>query len=245
MGETKESRKDVIGAIATPIQLAALIVLVVEGILAFLLYKSDAKDIKLYVILMVAILFITIVAVFFLETKRLKLSGAKLIPETGAVENEQKTYTYDIFLAAPMAALNDTEFTQVINKIKEIKQTLEVECRFKNVFFAGTNMKTKDDFDSADISIETDVNALKESRYFMMVYPEKIVTSVLFEAGIAFALGKPSFYFGHSDNFPFLMRQANQKFNHVKIYEALNHDDIIKMLVKNKAELFSITKAKI
>jgi hypothetical protein len=29
-----------------------------------------------------------------------------------------------------------------------------------------------------------------------MIYPDKIVSSVLFEAGMALALGKPSFYFG-------------------------------------------------
>jgi nucleoside 2-deoxyribosyltransferase len=78
-----------------------------------------------------------------------------------------------------------------------------------------------------------------------MIYPEKIVSSVLFEAGIAFALGKPSFYFGHKDNFPFLMQEANQQFNHVKIHEADTIDKIIKIIKKNKTELFKIDKAEL
>jgi len=62
----------------------------------------------------------------------------------------------------------------------------------------------------------------------------------LFEAGIALALGKPSFYFGGTDNFPFLMKQANQKFNFVKIQDANNLDKIISILRKNKKHLFKI-----
>jgi hypothetical protein len=64
--ENKESRAGIINAVSKPIQLAALVVLVVEGLLAYLLSKSNAKDITLYVVLMVATLVLTILAVFFI-----------------------------------------------------------------------------------------------------------------------------------------------------------------------------------
>lgn len=45
----------------------------------------------------------------------------------------------------------------------------------------------------------------------MLVYPEEIVSSVLFEAGIAVALGKPSVYFIRDrGSLPFLMKKAEQ-----------------------------------
>lgn len=239
----KENRAEILNAVSTPIRLAALVVLMVEGLLAFLLTKAKPEDILIYVIMMVAVLLITIISVLIVEFRSIKLKELNIIPATGIVENSQKTFKYDVFLAAPMAALANDDFESALKKENEIKMVLEEECDFSRVFFAGTNMKTKDDFDTADLSIETDVNAIKESQYFIMIYPEKIVTSVLFEAGIAFALGKPSFYFGRPHNFPFLMSQAHQKFDHVKIYEADTLDEIIRVIKKNKRDLFKIEKA--
>jgi len=238
--EKKESRSSIINAISTPIQLAALIVLVVEGLLAYILTKASNIDSPLYVGLMVGVLVLTIIAVFIIEYKRLKLKESSTIPATGEAESGKKNFTWDVFLAAPLAALSDESFELSLSKMKEIKKILEEDCDFKRVFFAGTNMTTKMDFETADVSIETDVNALKESQNFILIYPEKIVSSVLFEAGIALALGKPSFYFGETDNFPFLMKQANQKFNFVKIQDAESLDKIIAILKKNKKQLFII-----
>jgi hypothetical protein len=238
--ENKDTRTGIINAISTPIQLAALIVLVVEGLLAFLLSKANANDISLYVGMMVGILVLTIVAVFIVEYRQIKLKQATVIPETGVAESAKKTFMWDVFLAAPMASITDEDFPSANSKIKEIKRILEEECDFKRVFYAGNNMSGHGDFDSADVSVDTDINAIKESRIFILIYPEKIVSSVLYEAGIALALGKPSFYFGKSEIFPFLMREANNKFSFVKIHESSNIDDIIRIIKKNRNRLFEI-----
>jgi nucleoside 2-deoxyribosyltransferase len=238
--DKNDQRTGIIKAITEPIQLFALIVLVIEGLLAYLLSKAKPEDISLYVWLMVGILVLTIAALVFIETRKLKFKEANLIPRTGEKESSKKNFKWDVFLAAPMAALSNDSFEQSISKVKDIKKALEDECGFKRIFFAGANMSTPQDFETADLSVETDVNELKESEIFIMIYPEKIVSSVLYEAGIALALGKPSFYFGNTDNFPFLMKQANQKFNHVKIQEAENLDKILNMIKKNKNNLFKI-----
>jgi nucleoside 2-deoxyribosyltransferase len=238
--EKDEGRSKILSAISTPIQLAALIVLVVEGLLAYLLSRAEAGDISLYVSMMVGVLALTIAAVFIIEYKRIKLKESVAIPATGEMESAKKTYKWDVFLAAPMAALSTDSFENSIEKVREIKRVLEEECGFNPIFFAGINMANKMDFDTADVSIETDVNALKESKNFIMIYPEKIVSSVLFEAGMALALGKPSFYFGDTDNFPFLMQQANQKFSHVKIHDCDTLDKIIAVIKKNKNSLFKV-----
>ena len=243
--EIKDVRGTVINAISTPMQFGALIVLVVEALLAFLLNKAKADDITVYVEMMVGVLILTIVAVFIIEFKRIKLKEAHVIPNIGDTEDQQKNYKWDVFLAAPMAALQDSDFESVTNKIMEIKKVLEDECDFKRIFFAGNNMTSKDQFDPASLSIEIDINELKESRYFILIYPEKIVSSVLFEAGIALTLGKPSFYFGKKGNFPFLMQEANLKFNHVNIHEAASLDKIISDIHKYKTKLFNIEKIKI
>ena len=239
-GDTKDNRTGIINAISKPIQLAALVVLVVEGLLAYLLSKAAPANITLYVVLMVGILVLTIIAVFVIQYQEIKLRHVQAIPATGEVESAKKTFKWDVFLAAPMAALSNEDFKIVSGKIMEIKRILEVECNFQSVFYAGNNMLDQKDFDSADISIDTDINAIKDSKYFVLIYPDKIVSSVLFEAGIALALGKPSFYFGNPKNFPFLMREANNKFSFVKIHSADNLEEIILCIKKNRNKLFDM-----
>ena len=238
--ENKDSRTGIINAVSKPIQLAALVVLVVEALLAYLLSKANANDITLYVWLMVGTLILTIMAVFFIQYQEIRLKHAETIPKTGQVESAKKDNSWDVFLAAPMAALSNEEFKSVNAKIIDIKEALQVECNFKKVFYAGENMSGQEDFESADISIETDIDIIKDSKYFVLIYPEKIVSSVIFEAGIALALGKPSFYFGNPDAFPFLMREANNKFSFVKIHAANNLDEIMRCIKKNGNELFEI-----
>ncbi|MFN8133933.1 MAG: hypothetical protein U0Z17_01405 [Bacteroidales bacterium] len=46
-------------------------------------------------------LVLTIVAVFVIEFKRIKLKESDTIPNTGEVESAKKHYTWDVFLAAP------------------------------------------------------------------------------------------------------------------------------------------------
>lgn len=234
--EIKDVRSGIISIISTPLQFAALIVLVVEALLGFLLSKAKPDDIALYVIMMVGVLVLTIAAAFFIEYRKIKLKNA--IPDTGTQEVQRKNYTWDVFLAAPMAAMADADFERDLQKIKDIKAALETKCGFSRVFFAGTNMKTKADFETSDLSIGKDLDALKESQIFILIYPEKIVSSVLVEVGIALALGKQSYYFGKTDDFPFLMQQANNQFDYVKIYNGKSYDEIYRIIDKNANELF-------
>ncbi len=86
---------------------------------------------------------------------------------------------------------------------------------------AGASLKTKNEFEDEELSLSDDLAELRGSKYFMLVYPEKIVSSVLFEAGLAIALGKPSAYFIRDRKLlPFLMQKAEQAISaRVKIYE--------------------------
>jgi len=240
--ENIEGRTGILGSLNKPIHLVGLIVLVVEGLLAYLVTRAAANDVKFYVCLMVGLLLVVVMLYFLLEFKKRNQKNTMLVPSPGQVEVvDNKNFRYDVFLAAPMAAVNNDTIEQVLAATNEIKRILEVECDFKSVFYAGANMKTKADFDAADISIQSDFEALRDSRYFMLIYPEKIVSSVLFEAGMALALGKPSFYFGDPDIFPFLMKQANQRFSHVKIQQAETYEAVGQMLKRNRRKLFDLT----
>jgi pimeloyl-ACP methyl ester carboxylesterase len=121
-------------------------------------------------------------------------------------------FKHDVFLATAMAALDTEEQYQSYRKeALEIAECLKDTCGFRSIFYAGANLKTKNEFEAADFSLSEDLEALRRSKYFLLVYPERIVSSVLFEAGLALALGKPSVYIVRDrKQLPFLMKQAEQ-----------------------------------
>jgi hypothetical protein len=72
-----------------------------------------------------------------------------------------------------------------------------------------------------------------------MLYPKKIASSVLVEAGWALALGKQSLYFvDKRDDLPFLLKQAEQAFSSVRIYDHCTTDGIVNLIKKHRGDLF-------
>jgi pimeloyl-ACP methyl ester carboxylesterase len=121
-------------------------------------------------------------------------------------------YQYDVFVAMAMAGVESEEqYKSYRTQALEVVTCLQEKCGFRSVFYAGLNLKTKADFDAEDFSLSEDLLALRGSKYFLLIYPDKIVSSTLFEAGLALALGKPAVYFiRRREDLPFLMRKAEQ-----------------------------------
>jgi hypothetical protein len=121
----------------------------------------------------------------------------------------------------------------------KVIESLRTACGLKNVFYAARYIETLKDFDAADLSILDDLQAIEESRYFVMIYTSKMLSSCLVEAGCAVALRKPSLYFVRDKkHLPFLLENAGQALNLVKIQE---HDDvngITKLMSKHQLKLF-------
>jgi pimeloyl-ACP methyl ester carboxylesterase len=142
----------------------------------------------------------------------------------GQVENCLARFKYDVFLAMAMAGLKTEEEYQIYrSQALDIMKWLRAYCGFRSCFYAGENLKSMKEFEAEDLSVSNDLKALRQSKYFLLLYPEKIVSSVLFEAGLAVALGKPSVYL-IGEGLPFLMKKAAQAElpAGVRIYEYAN-----------------------
>lgn len=236
--KTDSSRKDTLSVIKRPIQFFALIAFIFESLVLVFARNAKPEDTKFYIVLMTSILLVAMLGVLVIELKKIR-SNQLLIPRIGESEPAEKQNKYDAFLATPMAAYsNNQEYQQARNKMLEIMKTLKTSCGLKTIFFAGENIEAIEGWEDESLSVKQDMESLKDSRYFILVYPEKIVSSVLYEAGMALAFGKPSFYFGKHDNFPFLMKDANNAFNHVKIFETSTYDEVITKLKTNQKDLF-------
>jgi pimeloyl-ACP methyl ester carboxylesterase len=148
-------------------------------------------------------------------------------------------FDHDVFLAMAMAGVDTEEkYQSYRNEALAIEKWLREHCGFRSVFYAGQDLKTKKEFEAEDFSLSNDLTELRASKYFMLVYPEKIASSVLFEAGLALALGKPSVYFIRDRrDLPFLMKKAEQADlpASVRIYEYENLARI-EALLKNPGE---------
>lgn len=152
-------------------------------------------------------------------------------------------YEYDVFLAAPMAALETEEdYQRYRNGALAVERALAEHCDIHSVFYAGRDLPTKDAFEAAGDSLAEDYAALRKSRHFMLLYPESKMSSVIYEAGMALAMGKPSTYVTNKrNNLPFLMQQAPQAFEQVrvKIYDnCASVDDVVSLIANNGRALF-------
>jgi len=132
-------------------------------------------------------------------------------------------FKYDVFISSAMAGLKTEEDYQTYRtEALNLEKILKEKCGFTSVFYAGRDLKTMAEFQSQSLSMHDDFLALKESKYFLLIYPDRIVSSVLFEAGWALAMGKSSVYYVHDrDDLPFLMAEAGNAnvASKVRIYE--------------------------
>ena len=145
------------------------------------------------------------------------------------------TFEYDVFVASPMAGLKgNTAFHEQLQNILSVIATLQSHCGVKSVYYAGKKVTSVEKFEPTDVAAEVDLEAVRKSRTFLMLYPSEIVSSVLFEAGFALALGRTSIYFVQDQmHLPFLMRSLpmlSRDYPEVKVYICKDQEEIIKTI---------------
>jgi hypothetical protein len=145
---------------------------------------------------------------------------------------------HDVFLSCPMAsAKTDARYREVRAQAMSILECLEKECQFR-VFFAGRALENRTDFDEADFSIAKDIRALEESQYFLLFYPERVVSSVLVEAGMALALKKKAVYFVRDrKQLPFMLQKV-ESVAPVKVCEFKTSDRVLTVIRNYRHDLF-------
>jgi hypothetical protein len=136
-----------------------------------------------------------------------------------------------------MGTKTEAKYRDVRSQALDVLACLENECRFR-VFYAGRDIETRSASDEADFSIAKDIRALEQSQYFLLFYPERVVSSVLVEAGIALALKKKAVYFVRSrKHLPFLLQKVESVAT-VKICEFADLDRILTVIRNHRRDLF-------
>lgn len=223
--------------IKTPLAFLSLVVLVAEGILLYLMKKATGIDLTILIVGSVLLPFACLVTLYFLyrqPSEHVATLAVKedMQPPSGKV--------YDLFVSAPMAAFDtEKEFQSSRNAILDIVRGIKKYCKFKDVFYAGEEIESHKDFESEDLSVIEDYDACFRSKYYILIYPQKIATSALIELGWAMAHKKPIVIFTKKrDDLPFLVKNADSVFANLRIYEYKTSSDITNRFYANGNEIF-------
>jgi hypothetical protein len=135
----------------------------------------------------------------------------------------------------------DADYRRNRDAVIALIEVLEKKCGYKSVFYAGTDMVTKADFDPKLLALQIDLKAMRKSKNFILYYPSKVASSVLYEAGWALMLGKPSIYItSKDDELPFLLNDAGQAFEEqrVRIFKCPDTESMLKEVASYGDKLF-------
>ena len=160
-----------------------------------------------------------------------------------AIKGERRT---DVFLSVPMASFeSDAQYQPFRADAMKVVKALRERCGL-TVFCALEKIESIAQFDTYGAGAQQDIRELRQSANFVMLYPERLATSALFEAGYALALGMPCRFFvrdQHDERYqlPFLMRSLPEAFSHVSIIddtEWTTYEHLADRLVQNKDSWF-------
>ena len=95
------------------------------------------------------------------------------------------------FIACPMSSFaTEALYSAFRERVLRFCGRLAASPLAEDVFFAGTHIGGFDAFDATVDAFKTDADAIWCCDHFVLLYPEKILSSALVEAGIAIGLRK-------------------------------------------------------
>lgn len=227
----------IISAIKGKLSFFVLVVLVLQVILVSLAPRAQGADFTILLVGSIVLMLVTVLVVAFTTTGEKAQEPTITIPpkpmKAELIDGQVERSKYDVFVSSAMAALSEKDFLAERQNTLAIVNCLRNECGKLSVFYAGEFIESKGKFEPPALSVERDIEAIEDSEYFLLVYLKKKVSSVLFEAGVALALGKKCIYFvTKRRDLPFLMQYASEVFRNVKIYEVRSAADVIRLLSK-------------
>ena len=142
-----------------------------------------------------------------------------------------------IFIAAPMNSITPhyTSFRKDIIRLIECLEEI-FQCE---VHFGGKDKSSSEDFGFPPVSFKQNMSKLDEYDKFILIYPEKLASSVLVETGWALKAEKECIFFvKNRDELPFLLQNFEQ--GKVRIIDYKVIDEIIKLFEKHKKDMFKV-----
>jgi hypothetical protein len=236
--DSGESRAKVIEAVKTPLGLLALVILAVEAVLAMLATRAQGEDLTILLIGLIGTVVMVVLGVYFVAWKRPELLSGGLQP-AASTSSTRGIIKYDAFISAPMAAYQSDPklYQRSRSDIRKLVKGLESGLPRRKVFYAGEQLPSIKAFEAADLSLDTDLAALRESRCCILIYPQELASSALVEVGVAIGLRKPVvIHVLDGVSLPFLLQHEqgdSETHGPIHIYKYANFSDILQVYRAN------------
>ncbi len=147
----------------------------------------------------------------------------------------------EVFLSIPMSAATGYESMRALGK--SVADALCQYCGVRQVFCAAETIASRDEFEEPPVALQTNLGPFQSAVSFVMIYPEKLASSVLVEAGMALAFGMPSVYFVRNRvDLPWMLQDVAgaglATLGVVRIIEYRDEADLLKRIRNSNYHLF-------
>ncbi len=133
---------------------------------------------------------------------------------------------YDVFISCPMTSLPEDGYARMRDTIEKLTDAMQ--AKGFTAYSAVRRISHQGNVDPEAIAAENDLPALTACRNFLMIYPGKILSSCLLEAGYALVAGIPSIYFVKSDDdLPYMLRGAVESFRNTRRQKFRDESEIV------------------
>lgn len=169
----------------------------------------------------------------------IKIGSANTVAKSKKEEN--KIYKYDAFFSSPMLGYkSDEKYMNEQDKVLQLIDSLKSYCQLKDIFYIGSKVKSAEGQGLPDVAVQESFKALESSRYYIGMFPEKVVTGAFIEAGFAIAHNISSVIFVHDiDDLPSLLKKSPSIFPFIKIYVYKDMDDLLSQIREYGLKIFN------
>lgn len=161
-----------------------------------------------------------------------------------SLRNEKLLEKNSLFISTPMSAYSsEIDLKESKTRISKIIHLLNKKYKFSKITCPAENIEKSDAFNDIEIAIIQDLKDVQLCEYFLCIYPEKQVSSVLVEIGYAISRGKKCVLIvKNREDLPYLLQQADKRINNFKIYEYKDFDNLDKFFEKREESLFTFDR---
>lgn len=142
-----------------------------------------------------------------------------------------------LYISAPMASIdNEDAYKDLRENILSLKDSL-IDIGFSEINCPLFENETMQQFDGKTKAIKSNFSKLKEVESLLVIYPQKLPSSLLVETGYGLALCKRMVIF-YRDGLPYILEEAGGAIEHVKTYKFEKFTEIINTIRANGMDIF-------
>jgi hypothetical protein len=138
---------------------------------------------------------------------------------------------FDVFLSAPMDSLVADAYTEQRGSALKIVEALRQVPGCGRVFYAGESRPAPADYEDEAIALRENLYVLRSVRFFVMIYPRPLASSIVLETGFALLLNIPGVICVQDrKELPFLLRCVTDVFPAMQIRRYTDLRNLIDIL---------------